>query len=472
MKYNYRYLARVIIEAETPLALGSGNRELSTDRPVAKDANGIPYLPGTSLAGVIRHSLYEQTGDNNEILSRLDDVFGYQDETNQGDSLGARLILSSAHLIGKNHKVFDGLFVIDKNDPNYEFIGMYRNLPVRQHARINHRGVADKENYGKFDEEVVYKGSRFVFELEMKGTDDTDNTFWKQLLSVLSLPGFRIGGGSTKGFGQIKVIEIKQQIFNLDNDKDRNNYLNHSTCLNIPFEGDTFKPEEKSSVTFDIYQLRLIPEDFFLFSSGLKSDFADMNPVTEQILSWNNSEDPVFSKEMVLIPATSVKGAIAHRVAYHYNKLNEIYADKLPEDKTIADYTGENNVAVRTLFGNAGDYSNEEEGQRGKIWFSDVYRKGHAYKKLDHVVIDRFTGGAIDGALFNERVVQDDSAGENECILELMVQQGAFDNTDDNNIKKAFEQSLEDIISGRLPLGGGTLRGHGIFTGELIKPND
>ena len=54
MKYDYRYIARIVLEAETPLVVGGGNNELSTDRPVAKDANGLPYIPGTSLTGVLR----------------------------------------------------------------------------------------------------------------------------------------------------------------------------------------------------------------------------------------------------------------------------------------------------------------------------------------------------------------------------------------------------------------------------------
>ena len=37
------------------------------------------------------------------------------------------------------------------------------------------------------------------------------------------------------------------------------------------------------------------------------------------------------------------------------------------------------------------------------------------------------------------------------------------------NIIKAFELSLKDICNGMLPLGGATTKGHGIFTGKLLK---
>ena len=59
-KYTHRYLARVIIEATTPLAIGSGEKNMITDQIILSDVNGLPYIPGTSLAGIIRHALGEE----------------------------------------------------------------------------------------------------------------------------------------------------------------------------------------------------------------------------------------------------------------------------------------------------------------------------------------------------------------------------------------------------------------------------
>ena len=476
MKYSYRYIARIVIEAEKPLAVGSGNQELTSDRPVAKDANGIPYIPGTSLAGVMRHAIYEHAGNNTEIVTKWDDIFGFQDKNAQENSRGSRLSISSAHLMGKQGKVFDGLLVIPEDDINYDFINRYRNLPVRQHVHMNHKGAADTDKHGKFDEEVLYKGSRFIFELEMRGKDadsEADKNFWKHLLLVFSHPDFRIGGGSTKGFGRIRVIEIKDKILNLDKTEDREFYLKHSTCLDDEFLGDPFEDASKLSSSYILYQLHLIPEDFYLFSSGLKTDTADMNPVMEEVLDWTEADNPKFSEEMVLIPATSVKGAISHRVAYHFNKESGVYADQLPDGKSLTDFTGENNLAVKALFGVAADYSEQEDGQKGNVLFSDVYRKNCTYKKLDHVAIDRYTGGAIEGALFNENTVIDAVDDKNEFILEFQVKRQFMDGqNNDVNIKNAFEMTLDDIVKGSLPLGGGTMRGNGVFKEKITKNNN
>ncbi len=482
MKYSNRYIARIVIEAETPIAVGGGNKDLALDRPVAKEANGIPFIPGTSLAGVLRHSIYDHAGEREEtgrLIKILDDIFGYQNDKNQENSLGSRLSVSSAHLTGKRGKIFDGLCLIPEKDVNYEFIDRYKELPVRQHVRMSHRGAADTVNKGKFDEEVLYKGSRFIFEIEMKGTGENkneDDKIWNRLLNIFNHPDFRIGGGSSRGFGQIKVKEIKSLILDLTDSKQRTTYLEHSSCLDTEFPGELFQKDEKQSSNYISYRLILKPEDFYLFSSGLKSDVADMNPVTEQIIEWNQTNEPSFSEELVLIPATSVKGAISHRVAYHYNKLAGNFADKLVEKgESLSKYVGENNIAVKALFGTASDYSNQKSGQKGAVRLSDIYRKTVRYKKLDHVAIDRFTGGTIDGALFNENVVQGVEDEEDSFVLDFWIQPAFMDNlksektnSDRNSfILKAFEETLADICSGSLSLGGGTMRGNGIFSGVL-----
>ena len=56
MKITHKYIARLIIEAATPLLVGSGEKGLTVDKLVAKDANNLPYIPATGLAGVLRHA--------------------------------------------------------------------------------------------------------------------------------------------------------------------------------------------------------------------------------------------------------------------------------------------------------------------------------------------------------------------------------------------------------------------------------
>ena len=68
-KYKYRMIARITLEATSPLAVGSGEKDIITDAPVTRDVNDLPYIPGTSLMGIIRHSMKD--------LKESDSIFGY-----------------------------------------------------------------------------------------------------------------------------------------------------------------------------------------------------------------------------------------------------------------------------------------------------------------------------------------------------------------------------------------------------------
>ncbi len=191
---DYRYIARMIVEATTPLFVGSGEASLLTDSLVQKDHNGLPMIPGTSLAGVLRHSIEDK--DNSK--EAWDDIFGYQDG-NKGR--GSRLKISSAYFVLGHNKIAEGI----STDIDDNLSLRLNNLPTRQHVKITDKGVADKGNL--FDNEIVYKGARFIFEIELAGTED-DNDSWTRIIEEIKNPSFRIGQGTRNGYGNLKAIKI------------------------------------------------------------------------------------------------------------------------------------------------------------------------------------------------------------------------------------------------------------------------
>ena len=60
MNNQYRFLARLIIEAKSPINIGSGNKGVKSNSNVLRDLNGLPYIPGTTLAGLLRHTVGEK----------------------------------------------------------------------------------------------------------------------------------------------------------------------------------------------------------------------------------------------------------------------------------------------------------------------------------------------------------------------------------------------------------------------------
>ena len=430
--------------------MGTGDKDVLTDALVARDLNGFPYIPGSSIAGVLRHSI----GDNNDKNS----IFGFQ----EGDKgRGSRIIFTDAVLLDADGEAQDGLKTAEKS----KFLSHYDALPIRQHVRINDLGsAADK---GKFDEQVVYQGSRFVFEMEMVDNGDNESRYL-QVLDNINSQLFRLGGGTRCGFGAMKVVDVKYRSLDLNNNKDLDLYITKSSSLKQAWEGyEPYSPKEREGLPWHEYVLELKPLDFFLFSSGFSDDDADITPVTESYITWkgNNSEGH-FVNAGVLIPATSFKGALAHRIAYYWNKIKGFTAEGGNGQ------VGDDNEAVVALFGSSG--SDSDVISRGNVLLSDIIMEPSGTgldklsdsKILNHVTIDRITGGTIDGHLFTEKVTHRPQQSFTET---LYVNATVLK---DKNIKQALEHSLQDICDGLLPLGGGTNRGHGIFTGSIIKGID
>jgi CRISPR/Cas system CSM-associated protein Csm3 (group 7 of RAMP superfamily) len=403
------HTAHIVIEAESPLKVGSNNSDFLQDAPVQKDWNGLPMILGTSIAGVLRKDFQK---------NKVDDIFGKEN--------GSKVIISNALLcINKEHEVCENL-LFEKS----EFLKIFDNLPIREHTAITNKGVA--KDTSKFDEEVVYKGTRFKFSIEF--TEDDKATF-NSILDLLSSSSFRLGGGSTKGFGKFNIIEIKTTT------KECSSSLNN-------FDGEDYTPV-KVNTNYTVYTLKIKPDDFFMFGSGFGDDEADMTPVYEKVIDYDKNG---LSEAMILIPASSIKGAIAHRTTYHYNLQNKLFvgSEDAKED-------------IKEVFGEAKNSKKNINGTKGKLLISDCFKTKVNEKVFDHVSIDRFTGGAIDGALFQEKTITDDREYEIEMLLENKV---------DEEFVKAFESALTDITTGMLSLGGATTKGHGVFTGKVYKDGE
>lgn len=457
-KYTHRFLARFVIEAETPLAVGSGDKDVLTDALIATDVNGLPYIPGTAIAGVVRHMIEEVKPEDFNINK----IFGFQDKK---DGHGSEIIFTEAKILNSKGEVVDGMNLKAKEDSLLKY---YDELPIRQHVRINEKGVTDKS--GKFDEQVIFAGTRFCFEMEMVAKGKSIDNFNKILEQVQSQT-FRIGGGTCCGFGKIKVVDLQTRILNLQNGDEIQLYLNKLSNLADAWVGwEKQSAEEKPSNGWITYELHLQPEDFFLFGSGFGDDEVDMTPVKEKKVVWKDGKGEL-TEELVLIPATSVKGALAHRVAYHYNKLTGVYADNLETEDERKNVVGKNNKAVKALFGSEGEIDKVTKKMvnqaRGNVFFSDVIENTLEDKILNHVAIDRFTGGAIDGALFSEKTTY----GKGQTFeMTILVNEDAFSKGE--KIQASLEAAMIDICKGLLTLGGGVNRGNGVFTGTLMLGND
>ena len=112
----------------------------------------MPMILGTSVAGILRRAFEEYIGED-----AANEIFGKKGKDSK-NLVGSILIVSNALLVDEN-----GMFCEELLSKKSKFLQLFNSLPIRDHVAINANGTA--KDAGKFDEEVVFSGSRFKFSL-------------------------------------------------------------------------------------------------------------------------------------------------------------------------------------------------------------------------------------------------------------------------------------------------------------------
>jgi CRISPR/Cas system CMR subunit Cmr4 (Cas7 group RAMP superfamily) len=445
-------IARVTVEFETPFHIGTGDEGDVSDAAVVCDVNGLPSLPGTSLAGVLR-AAYSDRYDRNQ----METLFGYQDGK---DGAGSKMTISWGCIHDCHDKPVEGL--VDGKRLDDPVLANACNPTLRDHVRINHQGASSSDEHGKFDELAVCKGHRFTFECMMQGIDD-DQKLWDQFIDLLSDKSLRIGGKTRRGFGSFRIIKLQTRVFNLSDANDFKAFAAYPARLDTNADGLVSDNNASGSMAGALARtIVLKPLEYWMFGGGedmSKDGFeADMAPVRDRAINWKSLPANV-DDNLVVLPGSSIKGALAHRVAYHYNRLTGFYGDKEKADDFIERI--KNNPGIEQLFGFAKEGKGEEsKGRRGRVLIDDIYVNTEPKSQVvHHVSIDRFTGGArtLTGGLFSERPFW-----QGPDIPLTITVTGSSDIDDD--AMNALNEAISDLCESRLALGGGTGRGLGFFT--------
>lgn len=464
------YIARFVIEAHTPLSIGTGGSDGVYDHPIVRDANELPMIPGTSLAGVLRH-LWAQDAE----LDSANALFGYQDR-DQGEA--SRLEVAACVLQDSRGQPVEGLLLGDQaqrlhTDPLLAAAVKTRENPVfRDRVRLTHRGVA--ANTGKFDRGLLPAGHRFSGELRLWSahTDDPD---WDRLLRLLADPRLRLGGGTRAGLGAMQLMALDQGQFDLRKPADINAFQQLSPRLHDTQGLAPKSVQARQDTGVQTLSITLKPHDFWRIGQGdtsllgatrqAQAKTPDLLPKQEPKITWEQDQASV-GKRFALVPGSAVKGALAHRTAFHWNILKENYVDNFSVECIRNWDKSEKCEGVIALFGTAKNQDRQEQtGQAGHIVIDDVHvdispqELTHCVQTQIHNSIDRFTGGVRNRMLFTEELIYQKSIKLTITLLPGAKQAEA-------DARRAFAQALRDLCAGRLALGGGTTKGHGLFTGQ------
>lgn len=473
LAYPIRFVARVTIEFDTALHVGMGDGDDLVDAAIITDANGLAAIPGDSLAGVLRTAWRARQGNDQ---GQVNDLFGGR--MPDGHFRGSRLLVSWGHIHDAEDRPVVG--IIDTGRLRDEVLQSALTPERRDHVRLGHRGVAQER--GLFSEHYLCAGHRFTFELELIGQERERNTVWQPLLGLLNSAAMRLGGKTRRGWGAFQVTALRHKAFDLrfDRRKDREFKAYAALPADLSLPAPLSDPQP-GAVTHPadalVVDIPLTPAGYWLFGGGsddpeAAGGEADLTPVLTPRVIWEGGRGRI--EQCPYLPGSGIKGAMAHRVAFHYNALAGNFADDLAAvcqntrddlkekkaDTLLTPYAGpEQNPAVRELFGMAkeGRTAAENSGQRGRVIIDDLLVPQRPQSQLvAHAPLDRFSGGTLN--LFNERPFWQ---GAIPPLRVVVLDQGAIT---DRRIRLALQQTILDLAEGRLSLGSGSGRGLGFFT--------
>ncbi|MFZ1413173.1 MAG: RAMP superfamily CRISPR-associated protein [Defluviicoccus sp.] len=469
-------IGRVTVEAATPLSIGTGLGSGLADMALVRDANGLPAIPGTTIAGVLRHLYAECYGQ-----TKTNHLFG---QAHRNFEQASRLVLSWGCVHDQNDSPVEGLLVGSNSgkltsDPLLAWAIKDQPL-VRDHVRINDRGSTDGR--GKFDRTVLPAGYRFTFEAVLWCADKADNSL-ENALGLMKLPAFRLGGATRRGLGKLEVKRVAVVCFDLrvKEDRERLALLSNHLAATPGKLGDrpgfTQLPLNAPKTDAKHYKITLEPLDFWRMGKGdhpaaqtRDGKAADLIPLREPCVTWsaaaNGSQTGKISARRLVVAGSAIKGALRHRAMFHKRRLSGCFADKCPADEFRAwQMNTLTDPDIECLFGSANDdegrggETGAEEGQAGLVLIDDAYVVDGKVGIMPHSSVDRLTQGVRHGFLFHEELVVN-----GEIVLQVAI---LHPNRVSRTAMKALENAMQDLVSGRLPIGGGSGKGHGFCKGKV-----
>lgn len=443
-------VARAVLEAISPLHVGAGRGDDVSDADVVRDMNDLPTIPGTSLAGVLRQGFREACRDER----REQRVFGHQ----TGDEgHGSRLVVSFGLVLDSRGVAVEGLETSAQVEDSVLRALRPARTPVRHHVRIDHRGVADSAGHGRFDERLVPAGCRFVLELGLVGSDDGLDEDFELLLGLLGR-GLRLGGHTRRGLGRMRLVQLAGRPFDLTKAADCETFAKLPVSLAAPAPGLPLREARAIPHDRPRARLRIRPRTPWVIGGQEPWEMEDVTVHREPWIRWDSPRDGRVEPARVVVPATAIKGVLAHRVAWHDQVL--ALAER-PDRAAARALVGAANPSVRALFGAGPLVAEGTPAEAGHLALDDaVLDAPPGTDVLHHSGIDRFTGGVRAGVLFSERLVRPGAAFETE----LEILSGADVPA---RARRALARALDDLRRGQWQLGQGFGRGHGWVAGEV-----
>jgi CRISPR/Cas system CSM-associated protein Csm3 (group 7 of RAMP superfamily) len=407
-------LLRGIIELAKPALIGSGKSE-QTEMDVILDSEGKPFIPATSLVGVLKHRI-EEMYDSKGKKDNINEFWGF---AGKEDGRGSALACSDLTCISGDYKINtrDGI-AIDT------LTGM-----VQPGA--------------KYDYQVVEPGAKFQLEMEVLIKSNHDSSFFTEMFAAiihaLVSESIHIGAKSNNGLGKIKLIDYKTYQVNFSEKEHIKKWFAYLDGRDVSHLPSIELPASFNVKRGDGYMS--IEAEFKLLSSFIVRSYTEDPGAPDSV--------NIQSGGHYILPGSSMKGAIRARAERILNTLN-----KPPE-------------ILEKLFGNVEKNNGKklrgkvriQETDIEKVEIDDSVTDSYKAELQTRIKIDRFTGGTMEGALFDSMPLFRDKNNRKSFKIKLEV----------NNCEKheagLLLLILKDLWTGDLAVGGEKSIGRGVLHG-------
>ncbi|WP_081850145.1 RAMP superfamily CRISPR-associated protein [Ruminococcus sp. HUN007] len=337
MKHTYY---RLQLKLTSPLSVGSGENRKS-DSDVITRLDGSPYIPATTIAGVLGHWF---------DIEKRRNIFGF---INGNSSESSHVIFYDADLDKKSF------------------------VKVRDSVALKNK-VAIKN--AKFDFQVIEPGAEFVTIIELTKENEILQSDIEKLAEAVSSSALRFGRKTNRGYGIVEISRMQKAEFDFSDPKGKKAWLEFDPLDNAAWNEMPIVTISNTNEKSDVIKICL-EQNGPLSIREYTTEIGEVERIKDngekvykavpdyRMMKLRNGE--------AVIPGTTWAGAFRSR----FEELSDIETTK-------------------ALFGYV--ITKSQKTMPSKIIFSESTIKNNTKKIITRTAIDRFTSGAQSRALYTE----------------------------------------------------------------------
>lgn len=419
---NHSVNGKIVIAASfkthSAFVIGKGkDMSSNADCDIMLNSDGEPYIPASSFAGKLKAFILSRLPGEKSISA-----FFWGSEKSQNNEQEYQ-----------SHFNIEDLMTFDTTAK--------MKISIRDGVKIDYKtGMA--ESGAKYDYEVAEPELDFHLKAEVTIREGVDINEIKesiaQVFAALNHPDFRIGALTNHGFGVIKDVVFNAWHFDFKERKHTAQWFDYLTKIQTQrkISREYFAISPGGLPSLDLNGANVLRSAAFCVTAT----FLLKTPLIIGTYGTNANEPDkkhLQANGKNIITGKSIRGALRSRAEKIKNLL-------LPESNI-----------VNILFGEVDKKMNTKT--KGKLRIDEVILDDSVPSTQSRIKIDRFTGGAMDGALFDSSPI----SSLNKIELKFTI------------LKDATEQEkglllllLKDLWTGDLAIAGEKNIGRGVLTGE------